>query len=118
MKDYFYILEMEEVWRMKGRLLLFLGLLFVMLGDANAATTVDQGSFGTIYDVFKAWIGGSLGYIIALLGTIGSIIWYLIGSGVMGGSPKALLVGISISFFCWRSCWPCRNNGKSWKRFF
>jgi hypothetical protein len=61
-----------------GRISLIVGLLFLMLSDASAATTVDDGSFGTIFEVFKAWISGSLGYVIALLGSIGSLITYML----------------------------------------
>lgn len=79
-------------------LLLFFGFWLV---DANAATTIDGGSFDTIYDALKAWIGGSLGYTIALLGTFSFIIWYWIGAGGhLGGSDgegKRLFLGILFS---------------------
>lgn len=76
-------------------------ILVFLVSMANAATTIGDGSFGTIYDVFKMWIGGSLGYIIALLGTIGSIIWFLIGDGMFGGGGQygKMFAGIAISFF-------------------
>ena len=61
-----------------GRISLIVGLLFLMLSDASAATTVDDGSFGTVYDVFKLWVGGSLGLTVALIIMMGCVLWYLV----------------------------------------
>lgn len=76
-------------------------ILVFLVSMANAATTIGDGSFGTVYEVFKAWIGGSLGYIIALLGTIGSIVWFMLGDGLFGsgGQYGKMFAGIFISFF-------------------
>jgi hypothetical protein len=73
--------------------------MFLMLSDASAATTVDDGSFGTLYDAITSWIQGSLGYVIALLGMIGSLIWYMLdGGGSKGWSiiPIGMLLSVLV----------------------
>ena len=74
-------------------------ILTILASSIFAQTTVDGGAFDNVADAFISWAQGSLGYIIALLGSLGSLGWYLIGEGVMGGSQKALFVGIMVSFF-------------------
>jgi len=74
-------------------------LLILLTSSVFAATTISGGAMDNVTDAFASWMQGSLGLIIALLGTLGSLIWFLIGEGVMGGSKKALFVGILVSFF-------------------
>jgi type III secretory pathway component EscS len=82
-----------------GRISLMVGLLFLMLSDASAATTVDDAPFATIGDALTAWLSGSLGYVIALLGIIGTLIWYALHLGRFGSGThvRGLLGGMFLS---------------------
>lgn len=65
-----------------------------------ASTTVNSGSINNFADVITTWLQGSFGYLIALFGVIGSIMWYILGENIFGqGSLKALWAGITVSFF-------------------
>ena len=65
-----------------------------------ANTTIDSGSINNFADAITTWVQGSLGYLIALFGVFGSIMWYLLGEKIFGyGSLKALWVGTTVSFF-------------------
>lgn len=85
---------------MKKHFFLIFGLL-LMLSDANAATTIDDGAFGTVWDALVAWMHGSLGYTIALLGMLGSIVMYLIWDFLPGTHNRLtiLFAGILLSIF-------------------
>lgn len=73
-------------------------MLVVM--KVSAETTIDGGAFTNFADALTTWVQGSLGYVIALLGTLGSILWYIIGENIVGhGGLKSLFVGILVSFF-------------------
>lgn len=84
---------------MKKHFFLFFGLL-LLLNDASAATTIDDAAFGSIWEALAAWMQGSLGYIIALLGTIGTLFWFLLARtvGFEGSLGKQIFFGIIISF--------------------
>lgn len=82
---------------MPRQFFLFIALIALSICDANAATTVDGGSFDTIYDAFKAWVGGSLGLTIALLGMLGGII-IVIGSIFLGGDRYITPYGYVVIF--------------------
>lgn len=74
------------------------GIFLLLLNDANAATTIDDGAFGTIWDALVTWVQGSLGYTIALLGMLGTMIFWLIGADkFLGGGGKFFVIGILIS---------------------
>lgn len=61
---------------------------------ASAATTIDDGSFQNFYDALVSWVQGSLGYIIALLGMLGTIIVY-----AFTHKGAVLFIGMLLSFF-------------------
>lgn len=74
-------------------------LLIVFSNDSFAATTVDDGPFATFYDAIVSWIQGSLGYVIALLGMIGALVWYMLkGNGSSGWSiiPIGMLLAVLV----------------------
>lgn len=66
----------------------------VVASSASAATTVDDGSFQDFYDAIVSWIQGSLGYVIALLGMIGTLIIY-----AFTHKGAVLFIGMMLSFF-------------------
>lgn len=69
--------------------------LSVALGNsAFAATTIDSGSFNNFYDALVSWVQGSLGYVIALLGMLGTIIVY-----AFTHKGAVLFIGMLLSFF-------------------
>lgn len=70
-----------------------------LASTVSAATTISGGSIDVFADALISWVSGSLGYIIALLGTFGSILWYLIGEGRAGAGQRSLFISITISFF-------------------
>jgi hypothetical protein len=86
---------------MKRKRFLFIGLLFAMMSDVNAATTVDDGAFGSIWDALAAWMQGSLGYIIAILGMLGSILLYMLRIPSSGYENRLtiLFFGMLVSLF-------------------
>jgi len=70
-----------------------------------AATTGDEG-FGALFDIFKSWLTGNLGKVLALVGFAGTFIVYMMthkGSVLMVGIIISLIaggmVGISDIFF-------------------
>jgi hypothetical protein len=70
------------------------GLMALASANANAATTIDDGSFQDFYDAMVSWIQGSLGYVIALLGMIGTLIVY-----AFTHKGAVLFIGMLLSFF-------------------
>lgn len=66
----------------------------VVTSSASAATTIDDGSFQDFYDAIVSWIQGSLGYVIALLGMIGTLIIY-----AFTHKGAVLFIGMMLSFF-------------------
>ena len=82
---------------MKRNYFLLFGIFLLLCNDVNAATTVDDGSFGTIWDALVAWMQGSLGYIIALLGMIGFMLWYMLHSR-SGFEPKLTVLFVGMLF--------------------
>lgn len=65
---------------------MFLVLVFTILVSTDlVAYEIGQGSFGDIYTVLKAWFQGSLGYIIALIGTMAGLLFAILGEGKFGG---------------------------------
>lgn len=70
-------------------------MLSLALGNtAFAATTIDDGSFQNFYDALVSWVQGSLGYVIALLGMLGTIIVY-----AFTHKGAVLFIGMLLSFF-------------------
>lgn len=86
---------------MKRKHFFLFGIFLLLLNDANAATTIDDAAFGSIWEALVAWMHGSLGYTIALLGTIGTLFWFLLARtvGYEGSLGKQIFFGILISFF-------------------
>jgi hypothetical protein len=62
--------------------------------NASAATTIDAGSFDDFYGAIASWIQGSLGYVIALLGMIGTLVIY-----AFTHKGAVLFIGMLLSFF-------------------
>lgn len=85
---------------MRGRLFLLVGLLFVLLSDVNAATTISDAPFASISDALVAWLSGSLGLMIALFGMMASVLWYLTHFFFLGEKTETsgLLKGMVLSF--------------------
>ena len=71
-----------------------IGASLVLAQSASAATTVDAGSFDNFYDAMVSWVQGSLGYVIALLGMLGTIIVY-----AFTHKGAVLFMGMLLSFF-------------------
>jgi len=75
--------------------LVLAGIGSMMLAQsASAATTIDAGSFDNFYDAMVSWVQGSLGYVIALLGMLGTIIVY-----AFTHKGAVLFMGMLLSFF-------------------
>lgn len=60
----------------------------------NDSAVTDDGSFGDFYVAIISWIQGSLGYVIALLGMIGTLIVY-----AFTHKGAVLFIGMLLSFF-------------------
>ncbi len=71
-----------------------LGATLVVAQSASAATSIDGGSFDNFYDAMVSWVQGSLGYVIALLGMLGTIIVY-----AFTHKGAVLFMGMLLSFF-------------------
>ena len=72
---------------------------------ASAVASGDEG-FGSLFDIFKAWLTGNLGKVLALVGFAGTFVVYMMthkGSVLMVGIIISLIaggmVGISDIFF-------------------
>jgi len=78
--------------------------LFLMLVVSNlfAATTISAGAMLSIEDAFVSWLSGSLGYLIALIGMMGTILYYMIfvtSSGKEKNGMAFIFYGMMVSFF-------------------
>lgn len=77
-----------------NKLLLLLVISLLLTVNAEAATTISGGSFDNFYAAIVDWIQGSLGYVIALLGVIGTMIIY-----AFTHKGSVLFIGMLLSFF-------------------
>jgi len=78
----------------RSKLVAGVALSLALGNTAFAATTVDDGSFQNFYDALVSWVQGSLGYVIALLGMLGTVIVY-----AFTHKGAVLFIGMLLSFF-------------------
>lgn len=78
-------------------------LILILLGiDLFAATTISAGAMSNFENALVSWLSGSLGYIIALLGMLGTIVYYMLfvpSSGNQTNGMAFLFYGMMISLF-------------------
>lgn len=70
-----------------------LGLGAILMGTSAFAADANAG-FDSFYTVVKGWVGGSLGYIIALLGMVGTLVVY-----AFTHKGSVIFIGTLIAFF-------------------
>lgn len=81
----------------RSKMIMGIGASILLAQSASAsasAATVDGGSFDNFYDAMVSWVQGSLGYVIALLGMLGTIIVY-----AFTHKGAVLFMGMLLSFF-------------------
>lgn len=96
--------ELIQNSRKKDKLI-FAGAAVALIGT-NAMASGSNDSFGDLFDVFKEWLEGNLGKLLALIGFAGTVIVYMMthkGSVLFIGIVITLIiggmVGISQTFF-------------------
>ena len=97
-------IELIQNSRKKDKLI-FAGAAVALIGT-NAMATGTNDSFGDLFVVFKDWLEGNLGKLLALIGFAGTVIVYMMthkGSVLFIGIVITLIVGgmvgISQTFF-------------------
>lgn len=99
--------ELIQNSRKKDKLI-FAGAVVALIGTNAMAsgTTGTNDSFGDLFNVFKSWLEGNLGKLLALIGFAGTVIVYMMthkGSVLFIGIVITLIiggmVGISQTFF-------------------
>ncbi len=96
-------IELIKNSRKKDKLI-FAGAAIALIG--TNAMAADDGSFEDLFNVFKDWLEGNLGKLLALIGFAGTVIVYMMthkGSVLFIGIVITLIVGgmvgISQTFF-------------------
>ena len=97
-------IELIKNSRKKDKLI-FAGAAVALIGT-NAMATGTSDSFGDLFEVFRKWLEGNLGKLLALIGFAGTVIVYMMthkGSVLFIGIVITLIVGgmvgISQTFF-------------------